>query len=457
MSYGQRRPEQQGTMLEILDGQMVEKIAFSLPRGGVITGHVTDEFGDPIAGAQVNALRYRYVDGARRLQPSGSATTDDQGSFRMFGLVPGEYYVSGAMRVPTLSMPGVSTTVAEGYALTYYPGTPNPADAQRLTVKVAQETTGVSFALAATRLARVAGRAVSSTGEPVVQTMISVLPADSSSVGTMMMLSGAMTRGDGSFQIGGLAAGTYNLSLRPRNATDPNSEFARVRLTVGHDDIDNLLIVASRGAIAHGTITTDENTSPPGKPHQASIFARPAEPDVMVMGGRSRVNDDWTFEITELSDHRVLTADLADSPDWTLKAVYHDGVEITDTPFEFVPGQIIDGFQVVFSRKRTELSGSITNDGGRANTDVTVIAFAEDPRRWTYASRFISTVRPNQEGRYILRGMPPHDYLVVAVRDLEPGRWQDPEFLEIIRDQAVRVSLGEGETRVQDLKAAKQP
>ena len=36
------------------------------------------------------------------------------------------------------------------------------------------------------------------------------------------------------------------------------------------------------------------------------------------------------------------------------------------------------------------------------------------------------------------------------------GQWQDPEFLENVRDQATRVSLGEGETKVQDLKIAKQ-
>lgn len=43
MAYGQRRPEQQGTMLEILDRQVADKIAFALPRGGVITGSILDE------------------------------------------------------------------------------------------------------------------------------------------------------------------------------------------------------------------------------------------------------------------------------------------------------------------------------------------------------------------------------------------------------------------------------
>ena len=78
MSYGQRRPDQPGTVLEILEGQLVDKVALKLPRGGVITGTVLDEFGEPVAGAQVNALRMRYASGSRRLVTTGSGSTDDR-------------------------------------------------------------------------------------------------------------------------------------------------------------------------------------------------------------------------------------------------------------------------------------------------------------------------------------------------------------------------------------------
>jgi hypothetical protein len=84
-----------------------------------------------------------------------------------------------------------------------------------------------------------------------------------------------------------------------------------------------------------------------------------------------------------------------------------------------------------------------------------VIAFSEDPNRWTFATRFIRSARPNQDGRYTLRGLPPHDYLVAAVKDMEVGQAQDPEFLESLRTRAIRVSLSEGETRVQDLKVTR--
>jgi hypothetical protein len=455
MQYGQRRPDQQGTLLEVLNGQTVEKIVLSLPRGGVITGRVVDEFGDPLAGAQINALRFRYVNGGRRLQPAGGASTDDLGMFRMYGLAPGDYFVSGSIRSGMMAMPGVSTSTVEGYASTYFPGTPNANEAQRVTVKVAQETTNISFALTAARLARIAGRAVSSTGEPQVQAFVTATPADRAATGLLFGNSSSMTRADGTFDIAGLAPGTYDVLLRPRTMPDANAEFGQVRVTVGADDIDNVLIATSRGAIARGVITTDESTPPPLRPQQVRVFAAQVEPDLMVMGGEPRINEDWTFEITGLSQPRLFTANVAESPEWTLKAVLLNGQDITDKPLAFVPGQTVDGLQIVLTRKRTELSGGLTNDRGEPETDATVIVFAEDASRWSTPTRYIRTARPSQDGRFTMR-VPPEDYFVIAVRNVEPGQWQDPEFLAGIRDQATRVSLGEGETKVQNLKVAKQ-
>jgi Carboxypeptidase regulatory-like domain len=460
MSYGQRRPEQQGTVLEITDGTMVDKIAFSLPRGGVITGTVLDEFGDPVAGAQVNALRFRYVNGARRLAPSGGGSTDDRGIFRVYGLAPGDYFVSAALRAPQQMMMGptsVASSPVEGYAPTYYPGTPNPAEATRITVRAAQETSNISLALIATRLSSISGRAVTSSNAPVVQGMVMMMPADRLAGGMMMGMSNTMTRADGTFQLLGVAPGTYNLSLRPRGMPTPDSEFANMRITVGADNLDNVLLVTSRGAIARGIVTTDEGTPPPMRPEQLSLFARPTEPEAMMMAaGDNKVHPDWTFEMTGLSEARLLGGGIAQEPDWSVKAVLHNGIDVTDTPIDFVPGQTVEGFEVVLSRKRTELSGQISGERGAPETDATVVVFSEDPARWGVATRYVRTARPNQDGRYTLRGMPPHDYLVVAVKDLEPGQAQDPEFLDSVRSHAQRVSLGENETRVQDLKIARQ-
>ncbi|HZM94008.1 MAG TPA: carboxypeptidase-like regulatory domain-containing protein, partial [Vicinamibacterales bacterium] len=45
LQYGQKRPFEAGTPLTIANGENVERIDFSLPRGGVIAVRVTDDFG----------------------------------------------------------------------------------------------------------------------------------------------------------------------------------------------------------------------------------------------------------------------------------------------------------------------------------------------------------------------------------------------------------------------------
>ena len=98
LSYGQRRPLQAGTPLQLNDAQQLSGIDFSLPRGSVIAGHVMDESGDPMPGISVQVMRYQYAQGNRQLVPAGTAQTDDQGAFRVWGLNPGEYYVSAISR-----------------------------------------------------------------------------------------------------------------------------------------------------------------------------------------------------------------------------------------------------------------------------------------------------------------------------------------------------------------------
>src|SRR5918993_1893908 len=183
LQYGQRRPSESGTPIELADGQTLDKLTIALPRGSVLGGRITDEFGEPVANASVTAWRYAYSSGARRMMPAQGAnsrdTTDDQGQFRLFGLPPGEYYVSAMLRS---GGPEVTDPMGElsGYAATYYPGTTNIAEAQRVTLAVSQENTGVHFGLIATRLVRVAGQVISSTGAPASNGMVMLAPVSGS-------------------------------------------------------------------------------------------------------------------------------------------------------------------------------------------------------------------------------------------------------------------------------------
>jgi hypothetical protein len=278
---------------------------------------------------------------------------------------------------------------------------------------------------------------------------------DRASFGAGMGFSNGLTRGDGAFQLTGVAAGTYNIVARPRGGMDANAEFGEARVTVTGEDVDGVVIVTGRGAVARGIVRTDDGSAPSFRPELVSIFAQPLEPDVMFSGGNAKVNADWTFEMTGLSGRRRFSLNVGESPDWSTKAIILNGQDVTDGEIEFVPGQVMEGFELVVTRKRTELSGAIVDENGKPDTDATVLAFAQDPKRWTGMSRYVRTARPNQDGHYTLRVIP-EDYFVVAVRDIEAGEWQDPDVLDRLRESAQRVSFNEGETKVQDLKTVKR-
>jgi hypothetical protein len=85
-----------------------------------------------------------------------------------------------------------------------------------------------------------------------------------------------------------------------------------------------------------------------------------------------------------------------------------------------------------------------------------VLAFSTDSTHWTPRSRHIATTRPDQTGRFRIRGLPAGTYYLAAVDPAQQGEWYEPDYLEEHRFGAAQVMLGEGETKTQDFKVRAQ-
>ena len=90
----------------------------------------------------------------------------------------------------------------------------------------------------------------------------------------------------------------------------------------------------------------------------------------------------------------------------------------------------------------------------RANRrrDYTIIVYPADREYWTPQSRRIQSSRPGTDGSFIFRNLPAGEYRVSAVLDPEPGTWYNPQFLQQLETQSMRVTLGPGEKKVQNLR-----
>ena len=158
LQYGQRRPYESGTPIALAAGQTISSVDFALPRGSVIAGRITDEFGEVMPKVPVQVQRFQYAaDGQRRLVVSGRGTTDDRGEFRIYELMPGEYVVNAnALTNAVVASDAVALPLGDGYPPTFYPGTPNVNQAQVITLGVGEEVS-IQISLTAVRLSRVSG------------------------------------------------------------------------------------------------------------------------------------------------------------------------------------------------------------------------------------------------------------------------------------------------------------
>ena len=458
LRYGQRRPFEAGRPIELADAQTLERVDVSLPRGAAITGRVFDEFGDPVAGARVQVMRYQIVQGARRLTPSGGGDqSDDTGAFRLFGLMPGDYYVSATVR----ALPVDDPNDAMSYAPTYFPGTGNLAEAQRVTVSLSEEQSNINFSLSPVRTVRISGVALDSMGAPLNNGMLNLNSGDGNALPGMFG-GGTRVRADGSFTMVNVAPGSYTLTAvggmrgggrgggggAVAGGGDPDIELASMPLFVGSEDLTGLTIVTGRGATLSGVVTSQGGAArPPANGIQVETqsnggeraFARPA-----------RVAADGTFRLVGLQGSRVIRVTGLPQT-WMVRAVMVGGVDVIDTPVEFRSGQDIKDAEIVLTDRVTEVSGSIAgvaSAGGTAVSDYTVVVFPDDDAKWTAPSRYIRSARPDQQGLFKIRALPPNArYLAVAVDYLEDGEANDPEFLEAMKNRATTFAIGEGESK----------
>jgi hypothetical protein len=70
-----------------------------------------------------------------------------------------------------------------------------------------------------------------------------------------------------------------------------------------------------------------------------------------------------------------------------------------------------------------------------------VVVFPVERRSWFFNSRRIAAVRPDLQGRYAVRNLPPGKYLIVARSDLDPLEWFDPGSLEKLAASAAALTI----------------
>jgi protocatechuate 3,4-dioxygenase beta subunit len=328
-----------------------------------------------------------------------------------------------------------------GYAPTYYPGTTNTAEAGRIALGLGAEA-AADFSLVTGRAATISGTAFDSRGRPFPNVAVrEEIRGDG-----FARFGGAKTAtvaADGTFSIRDVTPGEYKLVASTRDTDHP--EAAIVPITVESVDLTDVVLTGSEGGSITGQVLTDAGAVPE-IPRLLVSIGEPliGQPDPTLLSvfrnpGFSPLAADGTFSIKGIFGRSPLRVTLPD--EWMVKSIVHDGLDITDAPIELRSGEVMSDVRVIVTDQVTTVSGQTTDDKGRPVSDATIVVFADDAQKWSAASRAVRAVRPDQQGRYQVKGLPTGEYLAIALDYVEEGLWNDPDFLESLRRDAQKAIL----------------
>jgi uncharacterized GH25 family protein len=436
--------------VEVHDGE-VASVELELRRMGTVSGQVSDELGDPVAGASVQLLHVRFERGRRRLVAAGMArTTDDRGSYRIFNVPAGQYLVNAAAG-------GATASDLPGYARTFYPGTLDPRSAQYVRVTPSQDLSGIDLALEPAKTARVAGTILGVDGQPTTPGTLQLRPNVSAGEIAAVPV-GAILNDDGTFEFPNVPPGQY-LIFADRGRSNPNAEgeFATLLVTVDGIDLTGLTLQVAPGSSIAGRIvfdTSDRDHLPPMSAIQISpvpIDADLAPGNVATAGADA----DGAFQMRGVTGVRRLVATRVPTG-WTVGEIRAGGTDVTDRPLTFGrPDQSIDDVEVVLTNSVGEIAGAVVNGDGAPAVGALALAIPIDRTLRYPASRFLHQAPVAADGTFTLGDLPAGAYYVAASVVPLDGRdaWQDPAFLESLVSSAKTVTLHDGEKQTVALRA----
>jgi protocatechuate 3,4-dioxygenase beta subunit len=448
-AYGQRGARNPGTVLQLAPGQTMTGLNVRLTPGGVVSGRIVDEDGEPLARVGVQLLRYTYVDGDRRLQPSDFASTDDRGEFRLYGLQPRTYYVSANLRPGggglalaegvAIAAGGLQGADApdESYATTYYPGTLDPESAAPVEVRGGDEIR-VDFPLIPTHTYRVSGTVTNTaTGESGRQGMVVLMPRNSSGgfIGANMSpISGT----DGRFEVRGVTPGSYVLTAFARGDEIVTGR-QEIEVTEGNVEGVNLLLSPAREL--SGSVRVEGGGGL--KLSDLTVLLQPLG-GLTMFGppGLATVKPDGFFTVKNLTQESYTVAFQNLPPDAYIKAAHAGGEDALASGVNVSKARA--GLELVISLNGGRIQGTVTKSDGSPFAGATVVIDPEKPVKGSRGG--VRTTNTDQNGNFTVRGLAPGGYQVYAWEEVDQDDVTDPGFLKKYADRAVNVRVREGAT-----------
>jgi hypothetical protein len=410
--------------------------------------------------------------------------------------------------LPALSAPPLPAQPV-AFAPVYFPGTSEAAAATVLTLAVGEERGGVDFTISPVPTATLSGQVFGPDGAPAPGAFVQVISPDgdiNDIVSSLIARFSAQPSGDGTFSMKGVKPGKYRLVAR---ATPPSADakggppnqaemmraamagfmgggggtaptlWAQQDLTVDGHDMSGLTLRLQTGLTLGGKVVFETKTAPDTTQMRITLGppvngSGPANMLASLLNTPSAsIDADGTFKISGLIPDRYRLGFTAggmrtfiaaiqpdavpDAPPDTifLKSAMWKGRDLADVALDLQAGDDLSTPVVVtVTDVPAVLRGTVRDGAGRPTPNYPILVFSTDRALWFAGSRRIQQARVATDGTFKVVGLPAGEYFVAALTDLTAAELGDPAFLEAAVPASVKITLRDGEQKVQDLKLA---
>lgn len=425
-----------GKMLLLSAGEDVQGIDFSLLRGGVITGKVTDADGRPVIEERITIspegqTRSR---GEQMTFPGlGRFVTDDRGIYRIYGVPAGRYRVAVGQADDDPYFDPRPGRVA--YKRTFYPDTTDPDNAKIVDVPEGGELSNIDITLGRSLPSfSASGKVVDGeTGEPIVGLRFAAQrmfkDGNSAPVATM-----SSSNSQGEFRIDSVTPGKYLVIAAPLPGSEVRTEGAPFEVT--DQDVTGLLIKTTKGLSISGTILVEGITD-------KNILSKVAElrlqayshDDQSNSGGRDAViSPDGSFRIVGLTpgslNFYLSTKNYRPPVNFSVTRIERDGV-VQSGNMSIKAGENLTGITVILAYGTGSIRGEVKIENGplpqgaRFAIGIQKVGGTGDPRPFS---------RPNNvdvRGHFLIEGVAAGTYELNVHVNI-PGRGTVPSVKQLV-------------------------